>query len=130
MRKNAFNSSEHIKPLNEFKQLTNYPLSEEDIRIALKNCGIPSNILFFNEFKNSGILLKVEGNLYVWNSSEPIHYKFLQTVYSNYQRKVNEYAYRAYQKKKEGQEYLEISDAIQLLKSKGFIILTPGSQII
>ena len=60
---------------------------------------------------------------------KPVHFNKLQEVYSQYQKKVNEYSKRARDKKlskisenKDEQE--EIANAINLLKSKGFKIFS------
>ena len=62
-------------------------------------------------------------------TDKPVHFNKLQEVYSQYQKKVNEYSKRARDKKlskisenKDEQE--EIANAINLLKSKGFKIFS------
>ena len=62
-------------------------------------------------------------------TDKPVHFNKLQEVYSQYQKKVNEYSKRARDKKlskisenKDEQE--EIANAINFLKSKGFKIFS------
>ena len=131
MRKNAFVALNHIVPLNEFRANSiehgDLPLSEEDFRNAFKVCGIPSNALFFLEFKNSGLLVRVEGDRYTWKNDRPIHHLVLRNIYVKYQRKVNAYASARYSRKKR-EEVLkskEIEEAIDLLKKNGFEIFAP-----
>ena len=56
MRLNAFRAIEHIKQLNMLKKdmvRAGVPVSSEDFREAFKTCGIPSNAMFWVEFRNS-----------------------------------------------------------------------------
>lgn len=128
MRKNAFIAANHIAVLNEFKRHSikscDLPLSRTDFCNLFKNCGIPSNSLFFTEFKNSGLLIKVEGNMYTWKNKHPIHHLTLQSIYARYQKKINTYANTRYCKKKREKEIEteEIRKAITLLKDNGFKI--------
>ena len=131
MRKNAFVAMDHIAALNEFKKYSiqsgDLPLTEEDFRTAFKACGIPSNSLFFIEFRNSGFLVKVEGNMWTWKNQLPIHHQTLQGIYVRYQKKANGYASAHYAQKKR-EEVLkskEIEEAVNLLKSNGFEVFAP-----
>lgn len=131
MRKNAFIAINHIAAFNEFRKHSirsgDLPLSEEDFRNAFKACGIPSNSLFFSEFRSSGLLVRVEGNMWAWKNKLPIHYQTLQGIYVRYQKKVNGYANAHYARKKR-EEMLkskEIEEAVNLLKRNGFEIFAP-----
>lgn len=134
MRKNAFIAIDHITSLNEFKKYSiqsgNLPLTEKDFRTAFKSCGIISNTLFFLEFKNSGLLVKVEGNMWTWKNTSPIHYKTLQDIYSRYQTKANNYSNVHYIKKKREKilKSKEIEEAVNLLKKNGFEIFAPYNE--
>ena len=135
MRLNAFRAIEHIKQLNMLKKdmvHAGVPVSSEDFRAAFKTCGIPSNAMFWVEFRNSGLLTRVEGHLFVWtNAVSPIHYQQLQSIYNTYQRKVNR-NYDTYREKKKRQELLkskEIEDAVNLLKENGFEIFAPKGNL-
>ena len=135
MRLNAFRAIEHIKQLNMLKKdmvHAGVPVSSEDFRAAFKTCGIPSNAMFWVEFRNSGLLTRVEGHLFVWTSEvSPIHHQQLQSIYNTYQRKVNR-NYNAYREKKKRQEFLkskEIEDAVNLLKDNGFEIFAPKGNL-
>lgn len=126
----AFEAIAHIGELNELKQGILHgkaPISERDFRAGLKSCGIPSNIVFWSEFKNSGLIVKVEGNMFVWKNRQPIHHKMLQSIYSRYQDRMNMYAktYKGKQEELRVAKDKEIDNAINLLKSEGFVILTP-----
>lgn len=130
MRKNAFVAIAHIRELNLLKAhmiKRGEPLEEGDFRRALKTCGLPSNSLFWIMFKKAGLVQIIEGNLFVWASKKPVHYKALEDIYSDYQKKVNEYAKSRYAKVKEkkGEEQKKIEDAIALLKSKGYEVFVP-----
>lgn len=135
MRVNAFRAIEHIKQLNMLKKdmvRVGVPVSSEDFRAAFKTCGIPSNAMFWVEFRNSGLLTRVEGHLFVWtNAVSPIHHQQLQSIYNTYQRKVNR-NYDTYREKKKRQELLkskEIEDAVNLLKENGFEIFAPKGNL-
>lgn len=131
MRKNAFHATEHISALNEFRKYSissgNQPLSSDDFRAAFKACGIPSNPLFFLEFRNSGLLVRVEGNMYVWKNKLPIHYRTLQSIYSRYQKRANGYVRTHLEKKSRAKDLKskEIESAISLLKDNGYEIFIP-----
>lgn len=118
MRKNAFVAMDHIAALNEFRkhsiQSGDLPLAEEDFRNALKACGIPSNSLFFAEFRNSGLLVRVEGDMWTWKNQLPIHHQTLQGIYVRYQKK-----------REEVLKSKEIEEAVNLLKSNGFEVFAP-----
>lgn len=60
---------------------------------------------------------------------KPVHFNKLQEVYSQYQKKVNEYSRKSRDKKKHKisenkDEQEEIVNAINFLKSKGFKIFS------
>lgn len=135
MRKNAFVALNHIVPLNEFRANSikheDLPLSEEDFRNAFKACGIPSNALFFLEFRRAGLLVRVEGDMYAWKNNLPIHHQTLQGIYTRYQKKVNEYSNARYARKKREKalKSKEIEDAINLLKENGFEVLAPKGNL-
>ena len=135
MRLNAFRAIEHIKQLNMLKKdmiHAGVPVSSEDFRAAFKTCGIPSNFHFWVEFRNSGLLTRVEGHLFVWTSAvSPIHHQQLQSIYNSYQKKINAVRDR-YLEKKAREELLkskEIEDAINLLKENGFEIFAPKGNL-
>lgn len=135
MRLNAFKAIEHIKQLNMLKRdmvHAGVPVSSEDFRAAFKTCGIPSNLIFWMEFRNSGLLTRVEGHLFVWTSAvSPIHHQQLQSIYNSYQKKINAVRDR-YLEKKAREELLkskEIEDAINLLKENGFEIFAPKGNL-
>lgn len=131
MRSNAFRAIEHIKQLNILKRdmvRAGVPVSSEDFRAAFKTCGIPSNPMFWVEFRNSGLLTRVEGRLFVWtNAISPIHHQQLQSIYNTYQKRINRncVAYRERKKREELLKSKEIEDAINLLKENGFEVLAP-----
>ena len=62
-------------------------------------------------------------------TDKPVHFNKLQEVYSQYQKKVNEYSRRARDKKsskisENKDEKEKIANAINFLKSKGFKIFS------
>ena len=135
MRLNAFRAIEHIKQLNMLKKdmvHAGVPVSSEDFRAAFKTCGIPSNFHFWVEFRNSGLLTRVEDHMFVWTSAvSPIHHQQLQSIYNSYQKKINAVRDR-YLEKKAREELLkskEIEDAINLLKENGFEIFAPKGNL-
>lgn len=134
MRKNSFVAIDHIKALNEHKQDTiqhgNLPLSDRDFKNLFKSCNIPSNSLFFLEFRNFGLLTKIGKNMYTWSNELPIHHKSLQIIYERYQQRANTYVHTYLTKKKEAKilKDKEIEDAIYLLKSNGFEVFAPSSK--
>lgn len=99
MRKNAFVAMDHIAALNEFRKHS----------------------------IQSGLLVRVEGDMWTWKNQLPIHHQTLQGIYVRYQKKANGYASAHYARKKR-EEVLkskEIEEAVNLLKSNGFEVFAP-----
>ena len=114
MRK--FSAVAHIKDLNELKtNMANGFLNSEEFRLKLKSCGLPSNVLFWTFFKSSGIIRRIGNNSYVWVDESPIHYTVLQSIYREYQKKVNHYAKTRQEKVKRCEDSTRIKKAISLL---------------
>lgn len=129
MRRNAFKALDHIEALNRIKQEmleNNLSASEKDFRDAFKRIGIPSNILFWIEFKSSGQIEYIDGE-YVWKNTNPIHYQVLQKIYDSYNAKTKKYYLNRITKVKSS-DY-EVLKAVELLKSKGYIILIPCNDV-
>ena len=104
------------------------PFSEKVLKELLKEYNLISNSLFIGELRKSGIIqTKKKMLIFV---DKPVHFNKLQEVYSQYQKKVNEYSRRARDKKKYNKisenedENKEIMAAINFLKSKGFKIFS------
>ena len=135
MRKNIFSAIDHISALNEFRKYSigsgDIPLTESDVRDVFKRCGIPSNSLFFSEFKKSGLLVKVERDLYVWKNQRPIHYQVLQNIYERYQKRLYKYRTTYYHRRVCSKKLLskEIKNAINLLKENGFEVVIPCGEL-
>lgn len=134
VRANSFLAMAHIMELNEFKRKLlrdKAPVTAETFRNGLKECGIPSNILFWTEFKKSGIITEVEGNMYVWKTRFPIHHLTLQAIYKRYQSKVNAYNKVRVEKEKDKKKEVrkQLREAIDLLKSHGFEIFAPNKDL-
>lgn len=135
MRKNAFVALNHIVSLNKFRANSikhgDLPLSEGDFRNAFKACGIPSNALFFLEFRRAGLLVRVERDMYAWQNNRPIHHQILQNIYAKYQKRVNEYSNARYTRKKREKvlKGKEIEEAINLLKNNGFEVFAPKGDL-
>lgn len=134
MRLNGFKALDHIKQLNSFKRAVikgRAPISSKELKEGLKGCGIPSCHSFIAEFVNSELMAKVEGNLYVWNDARPIHHALLQDIYIRYQKKRNAYMkkYMRTYKNPKGEEK-EINCAINLLKEKGYVILSQQEDLL
>lgn len=134
MRTNSFNALNHIKALNAFKNSmvsSGESATKEEFCSIFKSCGIPSNYNFWLEFKNSGLLVKVSKDSYLWESPKPIHHKTLQSIYDRYSKRMNSYniSYRERQKTIVDLNNSKISDAIKLLKSKGYEIYAPYGEL-
>lgn len=130
MRLNSFKALNHIKALNAFKESmvsSGEPVTKEEICSSFKSCGIPSNYNFWLEFKNSGLLVKVGKDAFLWSSPKPIHHKNLQSIYDKYSKRMNSYSimYRERQRTMAELSEERINDAVRLLKSKGFEIYAP-----
>lgn len=134
MRLNGFKALDHIKQLNSFKRAVikgQAPISSKELKEGLKGCGIPSCYSFIAEFVNSELMTRVEGNLYVWSDARPIHHALLQDIYIRYQKKRNTYMknYMKTYRNPKGDEK-EIKRAINLLKEKGYIVLSKQEDLL
>ena len=130
IRRNTFVAEEHIEDFNRVRIILTSlkaPFSEKILKELLKEYNLISNSLFIGELRRSGIIqTKKKMLIFV---DKPVHFNKLQEVYSQYQKKVNEYSKRARDKKKcnkiseNKDEQEEIANAINFLKSKGFKIV-------
>ena len=130
IRRNTFVAEEHIEDFNRVRIILTSlkaPFSEKILKELLKEYNLISNSLFIGELRRSGIIqTKKKMLIFV---DKPVHFNKLQEVYSQYQKKVNEYSRRARDKKKcnkiseNKDEKEEIANAINFLKSKGFKIV-------
>ena len=130
IRRNTFVAEEHIEDFNRVRIILTSlkaPFSEKILKELLKEYNLISNSLFIGELRRSGIIqTKKKMLIFV---DKPVHFNKLQEVYSQYQKKVNEYSRRARDKKKcnkiseNKDEKEEIENAINFLKSKGFRIV-------
>lgn len=131
IRRNTFVAEEHIEDFNRVRIILTSlkaPFSEKVLKELLKEYNLVSNSLFIGELRRSGIIqTKKKMLIFV---DKPVHFNKLQEVYSQYQKKVNEYSRRARDKKKcnkiseDKNEQEEIANAINFLKSKGFKIFS------
>lgn len=130
IRRNTFIAEEHIEDFNRVRIILTSlkaPFSEKVLKELLKEYNLVSNSLFIGELRKSGILqTKKKMLMFV---DKPVHFNKLQEVYSQYQKKVNEYSRRARDKKsskisEDKDEKKEIVNAINFLKSKGFKVFS------
>ena len=131
IRRNTFVAEEHIEDFNRVRIILTSlkaPFSEKILKELLKEYNLISNSLFIGELRRSGIIqTKKKMLIFV---DKPVHFNKLQEVYSQYQKKVNEYSRRARDKKKcnkiseNKDEKEKIANAINFLKSKGFKIFS------
>lgn len=132
--KSKFNAMEHIEDLNVIRSiftLAQVPFTAEEFRDRLREKNIPSSTVFVNEMKNAGIIVNTEEGLLAFATKQPIHYKVLETVYSNYTERLKQYQ-RAYRSRKEAENMLEsqeVEKAVQFLKEKGFEIYAPVNSL-
>lgn len=128
--RSTFKALDHIEGLNELKQDIIHgaaPVSKEEILKGFKSCGIPSNEAFWSQFLASGLLVKVEGNLYVWKTKHPIHWQKLEGIYLRYQSKLKGYMsnYKQNLEARKLKREQEIQYHINFLKSLGYEIYAP-----
>lgn len=122
-----FDAETSIVYLNTLRvQLSNTTFTEDTIRKGFKNCKIPSNALFWSEFRNSGIVIKVGEDLYCFkNPNKPIHFRMLNEIYKRYKDRADLYYNKWYDKKRRKNvlKNSEIQAAIKLLNDNGFEVL-------
>lgn len=116
-----FQGLDHIKSFNILRRRSEV-ISESSLRVGLEECNLPTNSLFILELRHFNILIKTGRESYSWSKPKrPIHYTILDNVYSEYRNKVQRY-YQV-KKAKEMQAGKEFTDAINLLKESGYIVL-------
>lgn len=122
MRSNTFCALSHIAQLNSFKKDTlNRTITEKEIRMALRDCGIPCNINFWTTFKKN-FLKKVNVGVYIWDTLEPIHHRKLQEIYRAYQDNINARYRKSKEARHKQEENIKVAQAIDLLKALGYKI--------
>ena len=128
-----FNAETHIIELNILRnQLAKISFSSDTIREGFKNCGIPSNALFWAVFSNSGLVKQIGRNLYCFNNpNKPIHFYRLDAIYKEYQKKVNAYHNKWYDNKKHKDilKRPDIQAAIKLLRENGMDVVVNVQKI-
>ena len=122
-----FDAEAHIIDLNTLRhQLAKIPFTSDTIREGFKNCGIPSNALFWAVFSNSELIQKIGVDLYCFrNPDKPIHFHRLGDIYKEYKKRVTIY-HNKWSDKKKRKDILkrpDIQDAIKLLQDNGFTIV-------
>lgn len=140
MRKNAFNSKDHIPAINRFRIAMNgAKFTKEQLIAVFKESGIPTNGSFWSAFRKSGIIKQVGKNEFVFSSSQPVYHGDLNKVYRQYHATVKNYRKNTHkpapeprpkqeeeQKPNPEEELLAMeSFAIDFLKDLGYKILAP-----
>lgn len=122
-----FDAEAHIVGLNTLRQqLAKTPFTSDTIREGFKSCGIPSNPVFWTVFSNSGLVKQIGDDLYCFNNpNKPIHFHKLSEIYKEYQKKVNAYHNKWYDKKrrKDVLKRPDIQAAIKLLRENGMDVV-------
>lgn len=122
-----FDAEAHIVALNTLRyQLAKTPFTSNIIREGFKSCGIPSNLVFWTVFCNSGLVKQIGDDLYCFNSpNKPIHFHKLGRIYREYKNKVNTYHNNWYDKKrrKDILKRPDIQAAIKLLRENGMDVV-------
>lgn len=128
-----FDAEAHIVGLNTLRyQLAKTPFTSDTIREGFKSCGIPSNSLFWTVFSNSGLVKQIGDDLYCFNNpNKPIHFYKLNEIYKEYQKKVNMYHNKWYDKKrrKDILKRPDIQAAIKLLRENGMDVVLSVQKI-
>lgn len=127
-----FDVREHVAYLNTIRiSLSRTYFTSATIREHFRNSGIPSNMLFWSIFSNSGLLKKVGKDQYCFESNLPIHFKTFAEIYNTYKSKANSYTTK-WQNKKNRKQLLkrpDIQAAIKLLKANGMDVVVSIEKI-
>lgn len=122
-----FNAKAYITALNTIHyQLSQTPFTSETIQIEFKNCGLPSNPIFWSVFSKSNLVKKIGRNLYCFNEPDtPIHFIKLDTIYKEYKRRLTAYRNKWHDNKKQKDvlKRPDIQAAIKLLKDNGMDVV-------
>ena len=128
-----FDAEAHIVGLNTLRhQLAKTPFTSNTIREGFKSCGIPSNPVFWTVFSNSGLVKQIGDDSYCFNNpNKPIHFHKLNEIYKEYQKKVNAYHNKWYDKKrrKDILKRPDIQAAIKLLRENGMDVVLSVQKI-
>lgn len=122
-----FNPIEGISALNTIRmQFSNTPFTSSMLRDEFKLHKIPSNSLFWAVFCTSGLLQRLDVDLFCFtNVNKPIHISYLDNIYNEYRNRSNRYIqkYRVSHKKQNLLEREDVQNAIKLLTSCGFRVV-------
>lgn len=127
-----FKAKDHIASFNKFRaSQKDVPMSEEQLKEGLKQCGIPCNAMFCIELKKYNVVKKVGGDYVFISPNKPIHFGVLNNVYLQYYSKVKEYRKAVNEKKmrKEDERNNSVQAAIKLLKERGYEIFAPIGKV-
>ena len=122
-----FDAEAHIVGLNTLRlQLAKTPFTSDTIREGFKSCGIPSNPVFWTVFSNSELVKQIGDDLYCFNNPNK-----LNEIYKEYQKKVNTYHNKWYDKKrrKDVLKRPDIQAAIKLLRENGMDVVLSVQKI-
>ena len=124
----GFDPAVCIKPLNNIKRallLREGPFSRESIVLSLKNCGLPTNGVFWRVFKNS-ILQEVSKGQFMFVDTNPIFVGVLNKIKADYNNIIRQYTNAKEVKVIKPEHKVDkVQDAINLLKSKGYLVYAP-----
>lgn len=121
MNRKKFNALDYIEQLNRFR-INSVSFERTMAPKICKSIGLPSNALFCTIFLNSEIVQRDASGLYSF-INEPIHYTVLDKIYNNYHKRMMNYHYKWYNKKRDPLKNPEVIKAINLLKANGFLVV-------
>lgn len=103
MRK--FVAIDHIRALNVFRiERNGKTFSKAELKVALKDGGIPTNDLFVNHLRKSPVLKQVGKDQFKFGSEKPVYWGLLDRVYKDYQITLRRYKDNKKQREKQAQE--------------------------
>lgn len=122
-----FNTIDGISALNSIRmRFANASFTSDIIRNEFRLHKMPSNSLFWSVFCTSGLLQRVDVDLFRFtNANKPIHISYLDNIYNEYRNRSNKYVqkYRVTHKKQNTLEREDVQNAIKLLTSYGFKVV-------
>ena len=135
MRKNAFNSKEATKAINQFRIAINgAKFTKEQVLTMFKENKIPTNRSFWAALNKSKIFKKVGKDEFVFASGQPVYYGVIDKVYREYSELMKGYYKKHTERvKAEPKENFDPKGelnamkkfAIDFLKDLGYQILEP-----
>lgn len=125
-----FEAINHIKDFNELKNaLQKEEFTRDFFRSELKKLDIPCSNIFWSSLVKMHIIKRISKKTFGFTDSNPIYFERLDNAYKEYHRRRTRYVNTSVATKTRKKEEAIISEAVQLLKDRGYQIYAPVGEL-